>query len=153
MSENAKSENRSSAPQDELGVLRNLPRTRPQRSSPRRAAARDAASGGERAVEVAHPKRGARKPKATTAPPGRRTRTTTRRDGAPAPGQPSRSARDAAPRQGFEPDSDAASGPVQPPGGAELVASAVEILGELAKGGLSTGERLLKDLISRLPLS
>jgi hypothetical protein len=42
---------------------------------------------------------------------------------------------------------------VQPPGGAELVASAVEILGELAKGGLSTGERLLKDVISRLPLS
>ncbi len=32
----------------------------------------------------------------------------------------------------------ARSGPVQPPGGAELVASAVEIVGELAKAGLST---------------
>jgi hypothetical protein len=39
---------------------------------------------------------------------------------------------------------------VQPPGGAELVASATEILGELAKSGLSTGERLVKDLLSRL---
>jgi hypothetical protein len=45
-----------------------------------------------------------------------------------------------------------ASGPVRPPGGAELVSSAVEILGELAKAGLSAGERLLKDAISRLRL-
>jgi hypothetical protein len=30
------------------------------------------------------------------------------------------------------------------------VASAVEIVGELAKSGLSTGERLLKDVFSRL---
>ena len=60
------------------------------------------------------------------------------------------------PRQGFEceSDRDRASGPVQPPGGAEFVASAAaEILGELAKAGLSTGERLLKDIFSRLPLS
>jgi len=41
---------------------------------------------------------------------------------------------------------------VQPPGAAELVASAAEIVGELAKAGLSTGERLLKDVFSRLPL-
>jgi hypothetical protein len=60
---------------------------------------------------------------------------------------------DPAPRQGYECDGDAASGPVQPPGAAELVASAVEIVGELAKAGLSTGERLLKDVVSRLPLS
>ena len=56
------------------------------------------------------------------------------------------------PRQGFECDGDTASGAVQPPGGAELVASAAEIVGELAKAGLSTGERLLKDVLSRLPL-
>jgi hypothetical protein len=42
---------------------------------------------------------------------------------------------------------------VQPPGAAELVVSAAEIVGELAKAGLSTGERLLKDVFSRLPLS
>jgi hypothetical protein len=41
---------------------------------------------------------------------------------------------------------------VQPPGAAELVTSAAEIVGELAKAGLSTGERLLKDVFSRLPL-
>jgi hypothetical protein len=47
---------------------------------------------------------------------------------------------------------DRASGPVQPPGGAELVASAAEIIGELAKAGLSTGERLLRDALTHLPL-
>ncbi len=47
---------------------------------------------------------------------------------------------------------DRASGPVQPPGGAELVATAAEIVTELAKAGVSTGERLLKDLLGHLPL-
>jgi hypothetical protein len=56
------------------------------------------------------------------------------------------------PRQGFESEADLASGPVRPPGGAELVSSAVEIVGELAKAGLSAGERLLRDVISRLRL-
>jgi hypothetical protein len=40
---------------------------------------------------------------------------------------------------------------VQPPGGAELLGSAAGILADLAKGGLSTGERLLRDALSRLP--
>jgi hypothetical protein len=61
--------------------------------------------------------------------------------------------RDAAPKQGFEADSETMSGSVQPPGSAELVASAVEMVGELAKVGLSTGERLLRDVLSRLPRS
>jgi hypothetical protein len=60
---------------------------------------------------------------------------------------------EAVPRQGFESESERAGGAVHPPGGAELVASAVEIVGELAKAGLSTGERVLKDVLSRLPLS
>jgi hypothetical protein len=42
---------------------------------------------------------------------------------------------------------------VHPPGGAELVASAAEIVGEIAKAGILTGERLLKDVLSRLPLT
>ena len=54
------------------------------------------------------------------------------------------------PRQGYETEADRARGPVQPPGGTELVSSAVEIVGELAKSGLATGERLLKDVFSRL---
>jgi hypothetical protein len=56
-----------------------------------------------------------------------------------------------APRQGFECEGDSASGSIQPPGGTELVAAAAEIVGELAKAGLSTGERLFKDVFSRLP--
>jgi len=47
---------------------------------------------------------------------------------------------------------DRATGPVQPPGGAELISSAAEIFSELARSGLSTGERLLKDALARLPL-
>jgi hypothetical protein len=54
------------------------------------------------------------------------------------------------PRQGFAAEEEGLTGAVQPPGGAELVASATEIIGELAKSGLSTGERLVKDLLSRL---
>ena len=46
-----------------------------------------------------------------------------------------------------------ASGSVHPPGGTELIASAAELVGELAKAGFSTGERLFKDALSRLPLS
>jgi hypothetical protein len=33
------------------------------------------------------------------------------------------------------------------------LASATEIVGEMAKAGLSRSERLVKDLLSRLPLS
>jgi hypothetical protein len=55
------------------------------------------------------------------------------------------------PRQGFEPDGELASGSVQPPGAAELVSSAAELAGELAKAGVTGGARLLKDLFARLP--
>ncbi len=40
---------------------------------------------------------------------------------------------DPAPRQGFETESDPVSGPVQPPGGVDLLTSAAELAGELAK--------------------
>jgi hypothetical protein len=89
-----------------------------------------------------------RKPETARRSPGKQhTRSATRRPAAASP------ATEPVPRQGFECGNDRASGPVQPPGGAELVASAAEILGELAKAGLSTGERLLKDVFSRLPLN
>src|SRR5271166_2690742 len=96
-----KGDGRSSTPREDRGVLVNLPRTRPQRASPRRAAARKTAAG---------TKRGA----------ARRPRDSARE-------------RDAAPRQGFESDSETMSGSVQPPGSAELMASAAEMVGELAK--------------------
>jgi hypothetical protein len=57
------------------------------------------------------------------------------------------------PSQGYESEDDAATGAVRPPGGAELVLSAAEIVGELAKAGLSRSERLMKDVLARLPLS
>jgi hypothetical protein len=131
--------------EEDPGILAQLPRTRPQRSSRHRAAARpsakqgaagSAAAGADASTEA--PSRGSSAKRRTrTSPPGRTA----------APKTTS-----TAPKQGFESEGERASGTVHPPGGAELVASAAEIVGELAKAGLSTGERLLKDVLSRLPL-
>ena len=55
------------------------------------------------------------------------------------------------PRQGFECEGDRASGPVSPPGGLELLASAAELFGEFAKSGIIGGERLLRDVLPGLP--
>ncbi|HEV2924959.1 MAG TPA: hypothetical protein VGW98_13050 [Solirubrobacteraceae bacterium] len=162
------------------GVLANLPRTRPQRASPRRAAARrteaektDGAAAQTRSGERSGP-RGARAPSTAPAAATGAGETTTAKGRAPGPGASRRAARnrpakrasgaqgrarrstpnvDAVPRQGYESDDDAATGAVQPPGGAELLISAAEIVGELAKAGVSRSERLLKDVLSRLPLS
>lgn len=180
----AASENngRPSGSEGTQGVLANLPRTRPQRSTARRTAARlqTAAARGADAAESAPPATRAKaksrkaastgravasgaagKTPATGAPPGapktaKRSkpaakasaakRPTTRRR--PAPG----AAEEQVPLQGFESEMDRAIGPVEPPGGTELVATAAEIVGEIAKAGLSTGERLLRDVLTRLPL-
>jgi hypothetical protein len=109
--------------QGDTGILANLSRTRPQRSSPRRAAARAAS--------------------AQKAPPRQAPRQAKVRQPGVEP----------VPKQGFESESDSLSGSVKPPGGTELVVSVAEIAGELAKAGLSTGERLLKDALSRLTRS
>ena len=168
------------------GVLTNLPRTRPQRSSARRAAARGASPANGRARKPPASKRAAQKPRRRTAsptrpasmpdstvpeptieanargrsnPPVRATRPSaaTKRSAAPRRAAPRKSRSpaldEAAPRQGFESDAESSRGSVAPPGGPELVATAAEIVGELAKAGLSTGERLFKDVLSRLPLS
>jgi hypothetical protein len=124
------------AASNEQGVLANLPRTRPQRASARRVAARD----GARATA---PRGSARDsaPRATkTTPTATRAKTAPKRQ-------------QTAPLQGFECDSEAATGSVQPPGAIELLGSAAEVVGELAKAGVSRSERLLKDVISRLPLA
>jgi hypothetical protein len=55
------------------------------------------------------------------------------------------------PMQGYESEDDSLNRPIQPPGGAELVASLAELVGELAKAGVNTGGRVLKDVLSRLP--
>ncbi len=189
-------------------VLGNLPRTRPQRSTARRAAARGAGTSNGRAAAGAGAKtvtKPARKqtrakasatkrrqtvsaPRQTVSAPKKETvrkssatsgPTATTDSAASAEAKASsesslrpssavraRRARTAkrpttplrpflseepAPRQGFECESERTDGPVHPPGGAELVASATEIVGELAKAGLSAGERLFRDVFSRLP--
>jgi hypothetical protein len=159
----AKGNHRSRTPRENRGVLVNLPSTRPQHSSPRRAAARrraaragaDPSAPSQTAVlgasavgsPGAKPAVGPRKPTTARAASPKRARSAAKSSRGSAP------RRDAAPRQGFESDSETATGSVQPPGGAEFVASAVELVGELAKVGLSTGERLFKDAFSRLPRS
>jgi hypothetical protein len=157
----AKGNSRSTNPQREREVLVNLPHTRPQRSSPRRQAARKAAAGAS--TERRTPGRPAARSRiggGTAQGPAHRTATARPAPAKPASAPksapkraPSPRRRDAAPRQGFESDGETMNGSIQPPGGAELVASAAEIVGELAKVGLSAGERLLKDAFSRLPRS
>jgi hypothetical protein len=174
-------------PQSEGGVLANLPRTRPQRSSARRAAARGAATGPARARKP--PRAKATKPTGAKPRPESRAKTPTKprltqkrtveavtessaaatAKASPPTPRPSSAVRakraraakrvapprstaplqEPAPAQGFECEGEA-EGSVQPPGGAELVTAAAEIVGELAKAGFSTGERLLKDVFSRL---
>jgi hypothetical protein len=149
MSDTKASPPRASASRNDQGVLANLPRTRPQRSSPRRAAARKTAAAkapaGTPPTDRRRPSEpGRRKPTTGRTPAGKRTRSTAK------PARPSALGRDASPRQGFESDGETMTGTVLPPGGAELVASAAELVGELAKASISSGERLLKDVFSRL---
>lgn len=177
-----RSEDVNGAPPNGSGVLANLPRARPQRSSARRLAARER-NGSSTAVREPQPpastpsaatsktagasrKRAKAKAKASGAAlgesPAAKPASATGKASAPrsaAPKRPTRkrapsaAAQEPAPRQGFESESDTPSGSLQPPGGVELVASAAELVGELAKAGLSRSERLLKDVVSRLPLS
>jgi hypothetical protein len=162
------SNGRPSVPRETLGVLSNLPRTRPQRSTPRRTAARKATAAGVAAQvpsAAANGRSSAPRARSRAAAPDAPATTAAARPPKPKPTRkapvkartrPAPAAAPVAepvPLQGFESESDRAHGPVHPPGGAELVASAAEIVGELAKAGLSTGERLLRDVLSRLPLS
>lgn len=177
MSDGTQGPTRPDADGDGASVLQNLPRTRPQRASPRRAAARRSAAGKTgaegsqaRAAEpngsVPAPAPGTEgggapaaagasrtgaaretKPRASAGRPGKRA--------ARPAGRPKRSTPklDEVPPQGYESEDDAATGAVRPPGGPELVLSAAEIAGELAKAALSRSERLVKDVLARLPLS
>jgi hypothetical protein len=135
------------SPASEQGVLANLPRTRPQRASARRAAARD----GARAASGTRTS-----PARTNATRARNAAPSERRSARPhkptAAKRPTPRPQQRAPEQGFECDGEATSGSVQPPGAVELLSSAAEVVSELAKAGVSRSERLLKDVFSRLPL-
>ena len=171
--------NANEDPTRDGGVLTKLPRTRPQRSSARRAAARGASAAPARSRKPANAKRAATKARGAVEPAAEasangaaapdssakaksRVRATrpaeaTKRSAAQRRAAQRKSRPQAheepAPRQGFECDGETSGSSIPPPGGAELVATAAEIVGELAKAGLSTGERLFKDVLSRLPLS
>ena len=112
------------------GVLESLPRTRPQRPSPRRAAARRAAQAQQAPAAPAKTRR-ARPERARKAPPK--------------PAEPP------VPPQGFEAEEQFEPGrPVQPPNAAELTAAVAELLGEAAQAGLAAGGQLVKDALRRL---
>src|ERR1700730_5083337 len=141
MSDANTSDRQSALARNDEGVLANLPRTRPQRSSPRRAAARKVsppAIGAENgpafrgehtdqpaaagAAQAAAPAT-ARKPARRKAPGGNRAGSAKRsgaqaRRQASAPRRASVRGQDAAPRQGLESDGESLSGPVPAPGGA-----------------------------------
>jgi len=150
---------------EDAGVLSNLPRTRPQRASARRSAARRAdaaASDAGGAADTAAANGNGRAPRAAprkatagkrTAAKARKTATAPSRTKAPR-AKPAKTARkhdaDAVPRQGYESVEERATGPVQPPGGTELIGTAAEIVSEIAKAGLSGGERVVRDVLSRL---
>ena len=144
---------------DAAGVLARLPRTRPQHSSARRAQAR---KGAGRSADASTSMNGASAngTQGTKAAGGASARGATGSRAATSAKKPTRArrasrtthaAREPAPMQGFECEGERAGRTVNPPGGAELVASVGEVVGELAKAGLSTGERLLKEAFSRFP--
>jgi len=149
MSDTKASPPRRASPSEGDGVLANLPRTRPQRSSPRRAAARKTTAARASATQAPagaakRSQNGPSKPTSSRAPAAKRARSAPKRAGRPV------SIEDPSPRQGFECDGESMTGTVAPPGGAELLVSAAELVGELAKASVSSGERVLKDVLSRL---
>jgi hypothetical protein len=117
----------------EGGILAALPRTRPQRASPRRAAGRNA------------------KPTNTKKPAGAgatRQATATKKRVAKPIAKP---AEPPVPKQGYEPEEEVELGStVNPPSRTELAESAADIVAELANSGLAAGGRLLKDAFSLL---
>jgi hypothetical protein len=128
-------------------ILTELPRTRPQRVSGRRggAARKSESKAGENVLA------GLPRARPQRASPRRAAARKARANGGQPRAQRQAAQREAIPRQGFEAESEELTGSVQPPGGADLIASAGELAGELAKTGLATGGRLLRDFLSRLP--
>jgi hypothetical protein len=143
----------------EPGVLASLPSTRPQRPSTRRAEARRAAraraeqpasNGSEPIAGRAHTARAAK------AGAGQSTKSSAKRAAKARRGPAIRhlgpDEQLPAPPQGFDTEGGIEPGvPVQPPSGVELVASVVELAGELAQSTVSTGGRLIKNALGLLP--
>jgi hypothetical protein len=142
MSDSPSGDPHGPASADGPGILAGLPRTRPQRASARRAASRTAqpSAAQPRQTRATSPRQASKRAPAKTRAAGQKR----------APAKTGAATDERAPRQGFEAEPDSL-GPVQPPGSAELVSSAAELAGELAKAGVATGARVLRDFLSRLP--
>jgi hypothetical protein len=142
------------------GVLGALPRTRPQRVSPRRAAAQAKRGKTRSAAKPTSPKtarskgepaKGEARSKAAS---GRGTTSRSRAarpergDVAAAPRTPTRPP---APKQGYEPEEELELGrSVRPPGAVELIESVADIFLELASASLKSGGRALREALSPL---
>jgi hypothetical protein len=158
MSNGAKKQSPSARPKAKREVLSSLPHTRPQRPSARRAAARasqakaDVGSVSSSKKTVSAKKTASKGAKAASFDSARpktsaRPRATKKADRRSLAGTPP------APRQGFETETEIEMGlAVDPPTTAEMITSAIGLAGELAQVGVSTGGRLLKGALSRLPL-
>jgi hypothetical protein len=149
VSEPAEGNGRSDTPPEGAGVLANLPRTRPQRATARREAARSANAAAEEQPasngDGRKARTTARKPAGAAKRPAKQTRAQAPR------AKPARKRQDHdIPRQGYESVEERATGPVQPPGGTEFIGTAAEIVNEIAKAGISGGERVLRGVLSRL---
>ena len=139
------------------GVLAALPRTRPQRASARRAAARQRAGDAksETAVKTTpakvKTKTKAKAVKPKTAPAKVKPSSPKTKAKPTAPKKPLEPPGGRAPNQGYEPEEEIELGKtVNPPSGVELVESVADIFGELANSGLAAGGRILKDAFSLL---
>jgi hypothetical protein len=157
-----------------VGVLAGLPRTRPQRTSARREAARARAKsetaspasagkqGEARAAAKAKPKtrasakrasakpktRASAKPKMTPKAKPKATIAKKPVERAPKLRAPAKT-EEHAPKQGYEPEEEVELGnTVHPPSRGELIESLADIFGELAGLGANAGGRLLKDALS-----
>jgi hypothetical protein len=132
------------------GILAALPRTRPQRSSPRRASAQ--AQDAKRPARPSGSKRRSQTTKETGAKPERTTKPqSATRKATTTKALPPRRREPPAPKQGYESQEESKLGAtVHPPSGTELVESIATIFAELAGTGLKAGGRVLKDALSPL---
>ena len=137
-------------------ILANLPRTRPQRASARRAAARPAPPADDappppaqaQAPPAAPSAAAPRTPKTTKARKPS-SRAATRRAAKPAARRPPAVPRQASAPQGFEPDSARTpGGSISPPSAIELLDGVVGAAGQLAVGTLDRGVRAVRGAVS-----
>jgi hypothetical protein len=136
---------------DERGILSNLPSTRPQRPSARRAAAKRAAA--KRPEPDSSKRREAAKRREPT--PTKRSEAAKRPEPTPTKRRrraPKPSPEPPVPPQGFETEDEIELGtPVHPPSRPEVAGALAELVGELAQTGITRGGRLLRDALGRLP--